>query len=111
MIPGRDLLQTRHPSRRGQITMPAVSLPIASLRCLSFCCSSLHMGVTVWWLRDPAGIDTRCALRPGENDSCELTLEQANQVILAEHHPDLDAALRRANAMWIECQLDGWTEL
>ena len=68
------------------------------------------MGVTVWWLKDPAWVDTRCALLPGERDSCELTLEQENQVILTEHHDNLDAALLRANAMWIECQLDGWTE-
>ena len=68
------------------------------------------MGVTVWWLRDPAGVETRCALAPGENESCELTLEQANQVIHTERHANLDAALLRANAMWIECQLDGWTE-
>lgn len=68
------------------------------------------MGVTVWWLKDPTGIETRCALVPAESDSCDLTLEQENRVIHSEHHDDLDAALRRANAMWIEYQLDGWTE-
>jgi hypothetical protein len=69
------------------------------------------MAVTIWRLKDPAGVETRCAVVPSDSEPCELRLEQGDQVIRTEHHPNLDAVLRRANAMWIECQLEGWTEL
>jgi hypothetical protein len=57
---------------------------------------------TIWRLRDPHGVETRCTLVPRANDSCELRLEQGEQVIHTEQHEQVDAALLRANAMWIE---------
>ena len=43
-------------------------------------------------------------------DSCELRVEQEGRVIYSEEHPSVEAAFLRTNAMWIECQRDGWTE-
>lgn len=68
------------------------------------------MAIFVWRLADPAGIETRCTLVPGEDDSCELRIEQGDRVIHTELHANADTALLKAEALWIECQLDGWTE-
>jgi hypothetical protein len=68
------------------------------------------MPVTIWRLKDPTGVETRCTIVPEESESCELRLEQGDEVLYVEHHPRIEAALLRANAMWIERQLDGWTE-
>ncbi len=69
------------------------------------------MKATIWRLKHPARVEIRCVVVPSENESWELTVQQGNQIIHTEHHHDIDAALLRANAMWIEYQLDGWTEV
>ena len=68
------------------------------------------MEITVWWLKDLAGVHTRCSLHSGEHDACEIRLEQDGAVIHAEPQPNIKVSVVRAKAMWIECQLDGWTE-
>ena len=69
------------------------------------------MALTVWRLKDPSGIETRCVLENAGTNSCELRVEQEGRVIYAEEHPSVEVAFLRTNAMWIECQRDGWTEL
>ena len=69
------------------------------------------MQVTLWRLRDPAGVATRCALVALEGALCELRLERGEDVIYNDRYPNVDVALLRASSMRIECQRDGWTEL
>ncbi len=68
------------------------------------------MRVTVWRLKDPAGIETRCVVAQGESDACELRVEQEDQVIHTERRHSVDAALLRADTMRLMCQRDGWKE-
>jgi hypothetical protein len=67
--------------------------------------------LTVWRLRDPARQETRCLLIHHEDTDCELRVERARVVITVEQQLSVDAAFNRANALWVEYLLEGWTEL
>jgi hypothetical protein len=66
--------------------------------------------VVVWRLRDSAGIEMQCVLTAGEQEAWELRVEWGSEVTIVERHASIDAALTRADALWIEYLLDGWGE-
>jgi hypothetical protein len=66
--------------------------------------------VVVWKLKDPAGIEMRCLLKSGSDGSCELRVEWGNEVLTSEQHTSVESAFARADALWIEYLLDGWSE-
>ena len=69
------------------------------------------MTVTVWTLRDPAGEETRCVLENRGGDIWELRLEGGADVASVERFPSAKMALSRADVIWLESLLNGWTEL
>ena len=85
-------------------------LPASALR-VRLLQLSHRVALTVWRLKDPSGIETRCVLENLGTDSCELRVEQEGRVIYSEDHPSVEAAFLRTSAMWVECQRDGWTQM
>jgi hypothetical protein len=69
------------------------------------------VNVTVWRLKDSAGVETRCVLEHVGTNLWELRVERGAEVINLERYPSDNTALARANTMWVNCLLDGWTEL
>jgi hypothetical protein len=67
--------------------------------------------VTVWSLRDPSGNVMRCVLENSSGDTWELKLEGAGEVGSVERFETAKAALSRADVIWLESLLNGWTEL
>lgn len=66
------------------------------------------MQVTVWRLKGFGGLVTRTVLVRGDGSLWQLRVEQGERVIHSEQHPNLDVALLRAKAMWVECERYGW---
>ena len=68
------------------------------------------MTVTVWRLIDPSGIEARCVLENFGPDAWVLGVERAGELVSSDQYPTADVAFAKANAMWLERMLDGWTE-
>jgi hypothetical protein len=66
--------------------------------------------VTVWRLKDPYGVGTRCVLEHVGPDIWELRVQRGEELLKTEQHSTADAALHAANAMWLNYLLDGWLE-
>ena len=67
------------------------------------------MTMTVWRLRDHAGLPSECLV--SERDGrWRLLVQRGHEVFLAERCASDDAALARSTEIWQVLKAQGWTE-